>query len=543
MALVRWVTLMKTARSMSFCHCCRRAAALPRSGRQRLIACLGAILAAAVGTQAQVRAGTVDDPPGASANYQTPPKIEKRTPPPLSLADLDKIYGIKGWNISPPSFGDTLTQDYGGWRSRLASAGISLIEYNFTRFQNNMLDTPRMGPTFNSFYKSTQTYWGQKPSFNNISFIYLTYDLGRHGVPDGQLQFSGVNNVATWQSFTPDATAMNVAAYYQTLFDRRLEVKFGLLPNQGEFVGQSVGGSFASTTGPSGTIISQLGMPAAPVSTPSFRVTVHLTDRVYNQTAVMRSLVVNGTTGNVFFDTHALNPTNLRWNVNTSSYSSTAEVGAPGTRELFVNEIGYKRQATPTSLYSWARFGAMYNNSTFHDLTKSIANGGLVRGPVGPTKDGDSAFYLLADQQLWQFAPRSPSTAGRGIYAGATAMYARPETTSVTQYYEGRLYSKGPFDSRPTDLASLVAYYQVNSPYLVTNLDTLKNQGTYAAPYSWSVTLSYLAHLMPGVYAGVGLSYTKNPSGASFFGPSKANPLQPFQGDALNIQANVYTIF
>ena len=332
-------------------------------------------------------------------------------------------------------------------------------------------------------------------------------------------------------------------AYYQTFFDRRLEVKFGILPNQGEFVGQSVGGSFASTTGPSGTIISQLGMPAAPVSTPSFRATIHLTDSVYNQTAIMRSMVVNGTTGNVFFDTHALNPTNLRWNVNTSSYSSTAEIGAPGTRELFVNEIGYKREATPTSLYSWARFGAMYNNSTFHDYTKSIADGGLVRGPVGPTKDGNSAFYFLADQQIWQFAPSSTRTAGRGLYAGATAMYAQPQTTGVTQYYEGRLYSKGPFDSRPSDLASLVVYYQVNSPYLVANLDTLNNQGTYGARYSWSATLSYLAHVMPGVYAGVGLSYTKNPSGASYFGPSKANPLQAFQGDALNFQANVYTLF
>jgi hypothetical protein len=38
--------------------------------------------------------------------------------------------------------------------------------------------------------------------------------------------------------------------------------------------------------------------------------------------------------------------------VNTSSYSPTAEVGAPGTGELFVNEFGYKQDATSNSLYT-----------------------------------------------------------------------------------------------------------------------------------------------------------------------------------------------
>ena len=115
----------------------------------------------------------------------------------------------------------------------------------------------------------------------------------------------------------------------------------------------------------------------------------------------------------------------------------------------------------------------MYNNSTFHDFTKSVADGGLVQGPIGPTREGNYGFYLLADQQIWQSAPDSAKTAYRGLYAGATVMYARPQTTPITQYYEGRLYMKAPFASRPKDLVSLVGYYQVNSPYLVDNLNTL----------------------------------------------------------------------
>jgi len=122
-----------------------------------------------------------------------------------------------------------------------------------------------------------------------------------------------------------------------------------------------------------------------------------------------------------------------------------------------------------------------------------------VPGATGPTREGNAGFYLLADQQLWQSAPGSAATAYRGLYAGGTIMYARPQTTPITQYYEGRLYLKGPFASRPKDLVSLVFFYQVNSPYLVDNLNTLHDVGTYGKPETWSATFGYLARLRPGV--------------------------------------------
>ena len=458
-------------------------------------------------------------------------------------AEVDKLLGIKGWNLTFPSFGDTFLQDYGGWRSSLASVGIGVIEYNVTRFQTNMLDAPREGPRFNPFYESTQSYWGQKPSFNNFSVLVLTYDLSRFGMPDGQLQYSGFSTYSTWQGFVPDTLTTNFLAYYQTLFDRQLEIKFGLLANQNEFAGQTVGNNFVTTGGPANTILTQLGMSVSPVSTWSFRVTSHFGDQFYNETAVMRSLVVNGPTGNAVFDTDALNPTRFDWNVNTSSYSPTAEVGAPGTGELFVNEVGYKQVVKPNSLYTWVRLGALYNNSTFHDFTKSVGDGGLTRGPIGPTKEGNYGFYLLGDRQFWQSAPDLPETAGRGLYVGATIMYARPQTTPITQYYEGRVYVKGPFESRPKDLVSLVGYYQVSSPYLVDNLNTLHAVGTYGKPQTWSATVGYLANLRPGAYLTVGLNYTANPSQANYFGPSLANPSQPFEGNALNIQMTLFTAF
>jgi porin len=458
------------------------------------------------------------------------------------FAEMDKMSGIKGWNLTFPSFGDTFLQDYGGWRSNLASVGIGVIQYNISRFQANVLDTPREGPRFNPFYDSNQNYFGQKPSFNNFSTLVLTYDVSRFGLPDAQLQYSAFSVYSTWQGFLPDVLATNFLAYYQTFFDRQLEMKFGLVASQGEFIGQTVGGNFVTTGGPANSIPTQLGMSVSPVSTWSFRLTAHF-GKFYYETAVMRSLVVNGPSGNSLFDTDALNPTRFDWNVNTSSYSATAEVGAPGTGELFANELGYKQVSTPDSLYTWGRAGVLSNNSTFHDFTKSVAEGGLVRGPIGPTREGNAAFYLLADQQLWQSAPGSASTAGRGLYVGGTAMYARPETTAITQYYEGRVYLKGPFASRPKDLVSVVGYYSVHSPYLVDNLRTLNAIGIYGKAETWSATVGYLANLRPGAYLTLGLSYTANPSQANYFGPSITNPSQRFEGNALNLQATLFTAF
>src|SRR5436190_5092494 len=40
-----------------------------------------------------------------------------------SLAELDKVLGIKGWNYAPPSFTESATQDQGGSRSRPALVG------------------------------------------------------------------------------------------------------------------------------------------------------------------------------------------------------------------------------------------------------------------------------------------------------------------------------------------------------------------------------------------------------------------------------------
>lgn len=433
---------------------------------------------------------------------------------------LDAVYGVKGWDIPFPSFADSLLQDDGKWRSKLADYGFGLLVFNPQIFENNLLNSPRNVPVRfpactnpGAICANQQAYFGQRGSFISTSLAFLTYDLSQSGVPDGQIILTGVKSASTDQAFIPIALQFNGLAWYQTMFNREIEVKFGYVANVTDFVGTFVGSNFANTFGPSASIPAELGQSVTPATAPSFRITWHLTERLYNEIAAQRSLPVSGPTLNPIYDEIRSNPTGL-------GFSSPIR----GTRALYVNEFGYKNEATPESREAWARIGTMYNTSSFINYTR-------ISSSPGSTSTGNFAAYLLVDRQLWQ---QTPLTAYRGIYFGFSAMYASPRKTPISQYYEGRLYSIGPFDWRPTDMISLVYNHQGISSFLANEIN-LSTSITGIASYhaTNSITISYLMHIMPGVYGSVGAGYTDHPS-VSYFKP---------EGSACNFLLSLLTIF
>jgi hypothetical protein len=62
-------------------------------------------------------------------------------------AALDKVYAVKSWDIRFPSYGDTLTQDYGGYRTALAKLGFGIEELNVNYIERNALNTPTRVPS------------------------------------------------------------------------------------------------------------------------------------------------------------------------------------------------------------------------------------------------------------------------------------------------------------------------------------------------------------------------------------------------------------
>ncbi|WP_390622975.1 hypothetical protein ACEQUB_01480 [Ralstonia syzygii] len=236
---------------------------------------------------------------------------------------LDAKYGYKGWIVPFPSYGDSLVADDGYWRTNLASHGFGFSIQGSAIFQDNILNTPRRIPSSgfapcgpNSLdYNCAggRSYFGQRPSIMAANSAFLTYDMSQYGVPDGQIAIGTNFGASSDQQYTPNTFRFNGVSWYQTLFDKRLEIKAGYFASLPEFAGTFVGGIVVNPFGPSASVPIVLGMSPNSISTPNFRVKWNATDTLYAQAAVQRSLPVRGMTGNSIYDEVNSNPSGLRF--------------------------------------------------------------------------------------------------------------------------------------------------------------------------------------------------------------------------------------
>jgi porin len=164
---------------------------------------------------------------------------------------LHRLISIKPWAARLDSIfplGDSLLQDYGGWRSTLAQYGIGLLEYNAQIGSVNMLNTPTagLGPSNATSSNplagnSRQQYFGQRPGFLDVSLAFLTIDTSQWGIPDGQIGISGNWSYSGDQHQVQNKLSNNGVSWYQTFFNKALEVKAGIFPNGDEWVGVAGG--------------------------------------------------------------------------------------------------------------------------------------------------------------------------------------------------------------------------------------------------------------------------------------------------------------
>lgn len=375
----------------------------------------------------------------------------------------------KGLWLNIPGPADTIDQDKDNARSALADVGIGYIGWTLNIFANNQLPNAARSSIAN------QLYMGQNPTFATANFMIVTYDLSRFGIPDGQIVVGAEQQYWTWKSPGPDRVGLNTFAYYQTFFDRKLELKLGYLRNHNEFAGTLFGGISGSNM----FALFQAGMSTNAAPTPALNLKYNFDDRLYNKVSVQRSISPDGPYAQIIE-----NPSGLNW--------STANAGI-----LFVDELGYKSKAAPGVPDTWLRAGVGFNSSSYKNLAD----------PDQQRDSGNNFHYIAADRQLWQSdVEGSPS---RGIYGGFSVMGAPPDLNRISQYYELRLYAKGPFDSRPSDLIALVA---TNTAWSKFAVDAALAKGQLAHRDTTAITGTYTAHLAPGIYASVGLSYIHNPT-------------------------------
>lgn len=402
------------------------------------------------------------DHPDKVAEAWTPKKID-----PFAKFDNLREKGI--WlNIPGPA--DTIDQDKGGVRSALADLGIGYVGWTQSSLIDNRMPNASKSTVFN------QRYIGESPTFGTVNSLIVTYDLGRFGIPDGQITVGAEQQYWTWKPAGPDRVGINTIAYYQTFFDRKLELKMGYLRNHGEFLGMN-------PFGPTPIILSQAGMSNNSAPTPALNVKYNLDDRLYNKISIQRSVSPDGQLVHM-----TENPTGLNWR--------TANAGI-----LLLDEFGYKNRAARGLPETWLRAGIGFNDSRYPNLAY----------PLQPRANANSAYYVAVDRQFWPSdAQGSPA---RGIYGGFSAMYAPSDVNKVSRYLEVRLYAKGLFSSRPGDQIAIAATNIAWSHFAV---DAALAKGDLVHRDSTAIWGRYTARLAPGVYATVGLLYINNPTAITY---------------------------
>ncbi|MBY6241508.1 carbohydrate porin [Methylosinus sp. Sm6] len=400
-------------------------------------------------------------------------------------------------STSFPAPSNTIDPDVGGLRSALAEMGIGYIGWNQNSFTNNIY------PNAARSNNGKQQYNGQKPTFSSINYLMVVYDLSRFGIPDGQFIAGTEHQYYGWANAGPSRWGINTLAYYQTLFDKTIEIKLGYLKNSYEFAGLQIGANQAlNLFGASSNMLYQAGLNTNSTPTPGIDIKLNIPGGFYSKLAIQQPISPDGV-----YATILENPTGLHWRTNYTGI-------------FIMDEIGYNKSAAPNSPRTWIRAGAGYNSSKFKsDITP------------GTRVTGNSVFYFVADRQLWQIDPAPGGVSKRGVYAGFTAIYAPPDRNTISEYYEARVYAMGLFDSRPDDTISLVGTNTVFSHYLV---DTAILKKQLAHRDSKSVTASYSAHIDKGLYFSLGLGYINNPTSVTY---------TPQTGHALNVFASTLVFF
>ena len=344
-----------------------------------------------------------------------------------------------------------------------------------------------------------QVYNGQKPTFFTNNVLQMTYDLSRHGISDGQIVVGGIYNFDTWEPAGPNAFSLATLSYYQTFLNRQVERRLDIWPML-----SNIGGPFwqaicrRASLDLSGLIPVEAGLSAWAWTKPAINIKVNGPNGLYNKFGLQVASSPDGP-----FAEKTANPTGLDWST-------------PNSGVLVINEVGYRKEASPGQLATWVRAAPIVNTSRYVDFE------------FGGRSTGNYAAYVLADQQFVQLAPVE-GQAARGWYAGVTAMHAPPELNRISQYYEARLYGIGLLPSRPSDMVSLVVSRNVFSHFLV---DAALQGGQLAHSGNFSITAAYYATIAPGIRAGIGLGYTNNPTPVVY---------TPQTGSALNLLANVTT--
>jgi porin len=421
--------------------------------------------------------------PSALCNAQSttapPDSADTKPESARSIEDLNLI----GAAVTMPAFSDTVLGVESEFRRALFDKGMLLRVNIVPRFSQNLLDSPVPA--------GQQVYIGQRPTFISGVNPIFTADLRQLGLRQAQLQVAFGWRYTNWKPAGPNTLAMTSLYFFKRWGDRRVEMKAGYIGNDLEFVGLQIGGS--TSTGAQGVyavLPNEVGLSYFPLTAPSLNLRLRGPSYSYFKTAAQRSLDTAGGQSTV-----DRNPTGFRFLVD-------------GNGLLVVGEAGYQRPSKATAPQAWLRAGYMRNSTRYTNRS------------TGSRETGNYCAYVLMDYQLRMPDPKTPA---RGLFLGGTAMTVPPEFNPYDKYYEARLYQRGTFPSRSTDVLTFVTGYRSHSQYFT---DSQAAQGKTVWRNSTSFTGTYTIHAARGNYLSLSLGYVRGPA------------LSPRVADTLTFTAN-----
>lgn len=439
-------------------------------------------------TSAGRSSGKEADPPEASPTSTNAPSADTLVATPTDgedeqatarreaarFVEFDKLR-TQGQTTDFPGVGQTLTKDAGGIRSWLYDHDLY-----FRGVSSNTLTRDVSG---NGLAGGAQSYTGQKLTFTQSNEVRLSWKVGGSGEDITQINVGGLLSIANWRQLGPSGARFSNLTLFSSFLDRTIEVKAGYNQNLSDFVGIFAGGNPILASGVAGSIPLSTGMSGGTALAPSFNVQINGKDGLYSKSAIQRSILPEG------------------MSADAGSAGAGLKFTRPGATALFIQEIGVRRASSPDSRQIWLRGGGSYNTTLYDRLD-------------GAGQERNWSAYALADYQVYQ---PDAGMAYRGVYLGASALFAKDSVNVYQRSLEARVYALGLIPGRPADQVTVTV--GLNS-FSRTGARAVEQAGGVAHDSQFSIGALYAFHAVDGLFISPSINYIRNPSFVGDFNPA-----------------------
>ena len=247
--------------------------------------------------------------------------------------------------------------------------------------------------------------------------------------------YNGISNIDAY-----DSLRLYEFWYDQAFFDNKLSIRVGQLLADSEFCVSNgcclfINGAFGAIP----LLSKNVDAPVYPLAAPGIRIRVSPSDSIFG--------LVSAYVGDVG-DQMTNNRHGTRFFNGNRGALLMAEIGY-----IFNPPSDVQSSATPSErpLSGTIKIGGFYNTASIHDLSG------------GQTDEGQYAFYLIADREVWH----EPGDAHQGLLVFGRLGTAPSGRSTVSFYFDAGVNYQGVIPSRDNDVLGIgISYTKISNSLL-----------------------------------------------------------------------------